>query len=142
MIIPDVNVLVYAAREDAERHTEYRAWLQSTLAQQEPVGLSELVLSSVVRVLTHPRVFDPPTPLNDALAYVDALRRQPRVLSLRSGERHWELFTQLCETGNTRGNLVADAYHAALAIEVGGEFITTDRDFARFRQLRWRHPLE
>ena len=95
-----------------------------------------------IRVLTNSRVFDPPMPLVDALAFVDALRAQPRAVSLRPGERHWELFTTLCRDGNVRGNLVADAYHAALAIETGAEWITTDRDFARFRALRWRHPLE
>lgn len=141
MIAPDVNVLVYAAREDAPDHRAYRAWLDAALADDEPLGLSELVLSAVVRVLTHPRVFDPPTPLNDALAYVDALRQQPRVVMLRPGGRHWALFTDLCRRGQARGNLVADAYHAALAIEVGAEWISTDRDFARFPGLRWREPI-
>lgn len=142
MIIPDVNVLVYAARPDADRHTEYRAWLTSVMRGSEPVALSELILSAVVRVLTHPRVFDPPTLLPDALAYVDALRDQPRAVALRPAERHWELFNELCQSGNVQGNLVADAYHAALALEAGAELITTDRDFARFPTLRWRHPLE
>jgi predicted nucleic acid-binding protein len=73
---------------------------------------------------------------------VDALRAQPRAVALRSGERHWELFTSLCRSGDARGNLVADAYHAALAIEAGAALVTTDRDFARFPGLRWRHPLE
>lgn len=141
MIIPDVNVLVYAAREDAERHGEYRAWLEAAFAGQEPVGLSELVLSSVVRVLTHPRVFDPPLPLADALAYVSALRAQPRAIAVRPGARHWEIFAALCRDGDVRGNLVADAYHAALALEAGAAWVTTDRDFARFAGLRWRHPL-
>jgi toxin-antitoxin system PIN domain toxin len=142
MIMPDVNVLVYAAREDAVRHTEFRAWLTSAMCGAEPVGLSELVLSAVVRVLTHPRIFDPPTPLPDALAYVNALRAQPRAIALRPGERHWELFEELCCSGDAGANLVADAYHAALALEAGAELITTDRDFARFAALRWRHPLQ
>lgn len=139
--MPDVNVLVYAAREDAERHVEYRAWLDAAMNAVEPVGLSELILSAVVRVLTHPRVFDPPSRLSDALAYVNALRAQPRAVTLRPGERHWELFDELCVQGDVRGNLVADAYHAALALESGAELITTDRDFTRFAGLRWRHPL-
>ena len=107
----------------------------------EAVGLSELVLSGVVRVLTHARVFDPPMSIVEALAFVDALRAQPRAVALRPGERHWSLFTALCRDGDARGNLVADAYHAALAIEAGAEFITTDRDFARFPELRWRPPF-
>jgi toxin-antitoxin system PIN domain toxin len=141
MIIPDVNVLVYAARDDSPRHGEYRAWLVSAMDGAEAVGLSELVLSGVVRVLTHPRVFTPPMPVADALAYVEALRAQPRAVMLRPGERHWSIFAALCRDGDARGNLVADAYHAALAIEAGAEFVTTDRDFARFPGLRWRVPV-
>ena len=76
MIVPDVNVLVYAAREDAERHGEYRAWLERAFDGQEPVGVSELVLSGVVRVLTHPRVFDPPTQLTTCEATLPP--RQPK----------------------------------------------------------------
>ncbi len=141
MIIPDVNVLVYAARDDLERHAEYREWLIRAMHGPEAVGLSELALSGVVRVLTHARVFNPPMPIVDALAFTDALRAQPRAVALRPGERHWSLFTALCRDGDARGNLVADAYHAALAIEAGAEFITTDRDFARFPGLRWRPPF-
>lgn len=142
MIIPDVNVLVYAARGDAVRHREFRGWLEEAMNGQEAVGLSELVLSGVVRVLSHPRVYDPPTPMEDAVAYVTALRQQSRAVHLRPGIRQWELFVELCRSGAARGNLVADAYHAALAIEAGAEWITTDRDFARFPGLRHRHPLE
>lgn len=58
------------------------------------------------------------------------------------GERHWEIFTRLCRSARARGNLVPDAYLAALAIESGTEWITTDRDYARFPGLRWRHPLD
>jgi toxin-antitoxin system PIN domain toxin len=80
-------------------------------------------------------------PLDDALGYVEAIRQHPRVVPLRPGVRHWDLFADLCRRGTVRGNLVADAYHAALAIESGAEWVTTDRDFARFPGLRWRHPL-
>lgn len=141
MIAPDVNVLVYAARDDAPRHAEFRAWLEAALAAPEPLGISELVLAGVIRVLTNSRVFDPPMPLADALAYAEAIRQHPRVVSLRPGGRHWALFAELCRRGGARGNLVADAYHAALAIESGAEWVTTDRDFARFPGLRWRHPF-
>lgn len=141
MIIPDVNVLVYAARDDAPRHADYYAWLVNAMQGAEAVGLSESVLSGVVRVLTHPKVFTPPMTLADAMAYVCALRAQPRAVALRPGDRHWSIFTALCRDGDARGNLVADAYHAALAIEAGAEFVTTDRDFARFPGLRWRVPL-
>jgi hypothetical protein len=142
VIVADVNVLVYAFREDAQRHAEYRDWLATRAGVYEPFGVSELVLSGVVRILTHPRIFLPATPIDKALAFVEAVRSQPNCVLLQPGPRHWEIFTRLCMHANAKGNLVADAYHAALAIEHGCEWITTDRDFARFKGLRWRHPLD
>jgi predicted nucleic acid-binding protein len=64
------------------------------------------------------------------------------LLIVSPGRKHWEIFLRLCREGDARGNLVSDAYHAALAIENGCEWITTDRDFARFPGLKWRSPLE
>ncbi|MEJ7803133.1 MAG: PIN domain-containing protein, partial [Candidatus Limnocylindria bacterium] len=76
-----------------------------------------------------------------ALKFTDALRSQPTATVLAPGPRHWQIFGRLCREAGAKGNLVADAYHAALAIESGSEWITTDRDFSRFAGLRWRHPL-
>jgi toxin-antitoxin system PIN domain toxin len=142
LILPDVNVLVYAFREAAPRHSEYRNWLLQRLESRESFGCSDLVLSGVLRVLTHPRVFAPPTPLSNALEYTEALRTQPNAVWIKPGARHWELFTELCVRGGAKGNLVPDAWLAGLALEHGCELVTTDRDFARFPGLRWRHPLE
>jgi toxin-antitoxin system PIN domain toxin len=142
VILPDVNVLVYAGREDAPDHRGFRKWLEGRIKSREAFGLSELVLSGVVRVLSHPRVFIPLTPLGAALEFVEALRSQPNAVVLRPGSRHWEIFASLCRSVDARGNLAADAYHAALAIEHGCEWITTDRAYARFPGLRWRHPLK
>jgi toxin-antitoxin system PIN domain toxin len=99
-------------------------------------GVSDLVLSGFLRIVTHPRVFDPPTPLEKSLEFVEALRVQPNVLVLSSGRRHWGIFIRLCREANARGNLIPDAFLAALAIESGSEWVTTDRDFARFRGMR------
>jgi toxin-antitoxin system PIN domain toxin len=99
------------------------------------------VLSGFLRVVSHPRVFSPPTPIAEALAFAEALRGQPNCAVLSPGPRHWEIFTRLCRVAGVKGNLVADAYLAALAIETGSEWLTTDRDYARFPALRWRHPL-
>jgi toxin-antitoxin system PIN domain toxin len=137
----DVNVLVYAAREAAPEHAAYREWLTSTIARDEPFGLSELILSGFVRVATHPRVFDPPVSVAEALRFADALRAQPNAVIVTPGARHWGIFSRLCTNSGAKGNLVADAYLAALAIESGSEWITSDRDFSRFPGLRWRHPL-
>jgi toxin-antitoxin system PIN domain toxin len=141
MILCDVNVLIYAHREDAERHAEYRAWLETVLGDAAPCAVSDLVLAGCLRILTHPKVFIPPTPLADALTYVRQLREHPNVTVLAPGRRHWSIFCDLCAGTSSRGNLISDAYHAALAIEFGCEWITTDRDYARFPGLRWRHPL-
>ena len=142
MILPDVNVLVYAFREAAPGHARYRDWLHERVASSEAFGLSDLVLSGVVRVLTHPAIFSPPAPTDAALEFVDALRQQPNAVVLSPGPRHWEIFSKLCHSARAKGNLVPDAYHAALAIEHGCEWITTDRDYSRFTGLRWRHPLD
>ena len=107
-----------------------------------PVGLSDLVLSGFLRVVTHPRVFANPTPMDRALEFAEALRSVPNRVQVEPGERHWEIFTRLCGDAGVRGNLVPDTWFAALAIESGSEWITTDRDYARFPGLRWRHPLE
>ena len=99
------------------------------------------MLSGFVRVVTHPRVFDPPDTVAAALAFANAVRAQPTAVLVAPGERHWEIFERLCVGAGAKGNLVPDAYLAALAIESGSEFVTTDRDFSRFPGLRWRHPL-
>lgn len=141
MILTDVNVLIYAHREDAADHTRFRGWLEEVIAGPEAFGVSELVLSGFLRVVTHPRIFHPPTPLTRALEYCDFLRNRPNAVTIVPGERHWDIFTNLCSQARARGNLVADAYFAALAIESGCEWITTDRDYSRFPGLRWRHPF-
>lgn len=141
MILPDVNVLVYAFREDTPDHKQFRGWLDSVIADDAAFALSELVLSGFVRVVTHPRVFVDPAPTAAAVAFADALRAQPHALLVQPGPRHWDIFTALVRTSGAKGNLVPDAYLAAIAIESGCEWITTDGDFARFPGLRRRHPL-
>lgn len=141
MLLVDVNVLVYAHRADAPGHEEYREWLERVVNGEEAYGMSDLVLSGFVRVVTHPRVFSPPSPLGEALEFASQLRDQPNCVEIAPGPRHWDIFRSLCTNSGARGNLVPDAYLAALAIEHGCEWITTDRDFSRFEGLRWRHPL-
>lgn len=142
MILIDVNVLIYAHRQDCDRHQAYREWMESLWTSPSAYGISDLVLSSCLRVLTHPRILAPPTPLEHAIAYLNQMRSRPNCVRIAPGKRHWEIFCDLCARAGARGNLVPDAYLAALAIESGSEWITTDRDFARFPGLRWKHPLE
>ncbi len=99
-------------------------------------------MSGFVRVVTHPKVFKRPSNVTEALAFVEQLREQPNCVRVEPGPRHWDLFRRLCVEAGVKGNLVPDAYLAAIAIESGCEWISTDRDFSRFGGLRWRHPLE
>lgn len=142
MIAPDVNVLLYAFREECSRHLEFRTWLLDALNGTERVALFEPVLAAFLRVATHPSVFRPPTPRRLAEAFTDACLAAPAAVALRADTRHWPLFRGLCDRADCHGNLVQDAYLAALALEHECVFATTDRDFARFPGLRWRHPLD
>jgi hypothetical protein len=141
VILTDVNVLVYAYREDAPGHAGYRQWLEDLINSNQAYGVSDLVLSGFLRVVTHPRVFNPPSDLARALAFVRQIREQPNAVNIAPGPRHWDIFKSLCEAAGVKGNLVPDAYLAALAIESGSEWVTTDRDYSRFPGLKWRHPL-
>jgi predicted nucleic acid-binding protein len=86
-------------------------------------------------------VFRTPTPLVDAIEFVEILRSMPQAVIVQPGRRHWDIFTKLCLEARATGNLIPDAYIGAIAIESGCEFVTTDRDFARFHGLTWRDPL-
>jgi toxin-antitoxin system PIN domain toxin len=139
MQLPDVNVLIYAHREDAPEHERYAGWLQALTTSDEPFALSDVILSGFLRIVSNQRIFEPATPMDTALAFCESLVAWPRASLITPSRRHWELFTGLCR--EIKGPLVTDAYIAALAIEHGCELITTDSDFARFPGLRWRHPL-
>jgi toxin-antitoxin system PIN domain toxin len=141
MILIDVNVLVYAHRPDAIEHARYLGWLQAALNSNAICGLSELALSGMVRIVTHPQIYPKPTPIDLALNFAQELRNDEGSVIVSPGPRHWDIFAKLCKMAGAKGNLVSDAYFAALAIESGAEWITADRDYARFPGLRWRHPL-
>lgn len=140
MILPDVNILTNAFRKDSPDHERCRTAVESLVASRPAFGLSELALSGFIRVVTHPRIFDPPASLAPAFEFCDFLTGQPHAVMLRPGARHWEIFMNLCRESDARGNLVPDAYHAALALEHGARWLTMDRDFARFPGLDWTTP--
>lgn len=142
MILADVNVLVYSFRTDAPGHPAYRQWLEELINGDQAYGFSDLVLSGFLRVVTHPRVFSPPSDLASAIAFARIVRGQPNAVPVAAGPRHWDIFQKLSEAGRVKGNLIPDAYLAALAIESGSEWVTTDRDYSRFPGLKWRHPLD
>jgi toxin-antitoxin system PIN domain toxin len=141
VILPDVNVLVYAFRQDAHEHLRYQEWLQGVVNGESAYGVSSQVLSSFVRVSTHPAIFAQPSQLDEALDFCRLLMEQPHCQLVQPGARHWSIFDDLCRRAQASGNLVQDAWFAALAIENGCEWITTDRDYSRFPGLRWRPPF-
>jgi hypothetical protein len=141
MVLIDVNILVYAHREDATNHSAYREWLEALINSDQSFGMSDLVLSGFMRVVTHPKVFEPPSSLEQALAFTQDLRDAPNCVPIAPGPRHWDIFCRLCSAAGAKGNLIPDAFFAAMAIENGCEWITADRDYSRFPGLRWRHPL-
>lgn len=116
--------------------------MEASFGGDQPFGIADLVLSGFLRIVTHPRIYAEPTPLPEAVAECEAIRSRPNAAVLAPGPRHWAIFARLCAEIGARGNLVPDAYLAALAIETGSEWITTDGDYRRFRGLRVRHPLD
>jgi len=141
LILADVNVLIYAFRSDTENHSEHKSWLESVINGSAAYGVSPQVLSGVVRVCTHPRIFARPSSLADVFEFCRAVLEQPNATVINPGERHWSIFETLCRNCKAAGNLVQDAWFAALAIESGCEWITSDHDYARFPGLSWRTPF-
>jgi len=140
MILPDVNILIYAFRSDLPQHAVCRPWLVGVVEGDALFGLSPLVLSAVVRITTQPRAFRTPSGLEEVFGFCENLLRQPHCRVVVPGERHWDIFKRLCVDTDIRGSRVSDAWFAALAIEWGCDWITLDRDYARFPGLRWEVP--
>jgi toxin-antitoxin system PIN domain toxin len=132
---------LYAHRNDAVDHSRFRAWLDSVVKGPTRYGIAEIVLSGFVRIVTNSRIYDPPTSLDHALEFCEFVREGQSAVIVAPGPRHWQTFARLCVASGAKAGLVADAYLAALAIESDCELITTDRDFAKFPGLRWRHPF-
>jgi hypothetical protein len=140
MILPDVNVLIYAFRSDSIYHQVCKTGLDGVVTGNARFGISPLSLSAVVRITTNPRAYKQPSPLDEAFAYCDNLLEQPHCEQIQPGERHWAIFRQLCTVTGLRGARVSDVWTAALAIEHECTWITYDRDYARFPGLDWKEP--
>jgi uncharacterized protein len=141
MMLVDINVMIYAHRADVDRHEEYRDWMQALIDGPEPYAVTDSAVAGLVRIVTNRRIYKRPATIDEALTYADQVRNQPHAQVIGPGPRFWELFSDLSRKANAVGDLVPDAYLAALAIEHGCEVITTDKDFRKFPGLRWRHPL-
>jgi len=140
MILPDVNVLIYAFRRDMPQHAVCRPWLDRVIQSDARFGVSPMVLAALVRITTNPRAYKTPSTIEEAFGFCEDLLGQPHCQVVAPGERHWDLFSRLCTKTDTRGSRVTGAWLAALAIEWGCEWITLDRDYARFPGLKWQVP--
>ena len=141
MIVPDVNLLVYAYNQDAPRHAAAVSWWEGLLSGSRPVGLAWAAALGFIRITTHPQILARPLPAAKACAHVRAWLAQPYVSLLHPGDRHGEILFGLLERLGTAGNLTTDAHLAALAIEHQAELCSTDADFGRFPGLRFANPI-
>lgn len=140
MLIPDVNLLVYAYNEDAPLHTVAKAWWEARLSEDEPVGLAWVAMLGFVRIMSNRRVLAHPMPLDEAVGHCKAWLAMPNVSIVLPGPSHLDILGSLL-AGPVGSNLVTDAHLAALAIEHQAELQSNDSDFGRFSGLRWRNPV-
>ncbi len=142
MIIPDVNLLIYAYNTDAPHHDHAKAWWESLMSGRRDIGLPWVVGLGFVRLMTNPRVMQRPLTAADALGHVRSWMERAHVQVLQPGPRHLDILDSFAAQQVMSSALTTDAHLAALAIESGAELHSNDSDFARFRGLRCRNPLQ
>ena len=142
MILPDVNTLVYAFRRDSQHFEDYAGWLNATMDGSEPILLPDVVLTGFLRVVTNRKIFTDPAPVLAALAFVEALRASPVGRALNPTDAVWRQLARFVnDDPYLVGNLVPDAWIAALAVASGARVATADAGFARFKGLIWFNPV-
>jgi uncharacterized protein len=141
VILPDVNLLLYAIDEGSARHRTAREWLEDALSGTEAVAFAWAVLLGFVRISTNPAAFEQPLGADEALDYLDGWLAQPVATVVHPTDLHAAVLRDLLEPLGAAGNLTSDAHLAALALEHGAELCSSDADFSRFPGLRWRDPL-
>ncbi|MFO0762106.1 MAG: type II toxin-antitoxin system VapC family toxin [Byssovorax sp.] len=141
MIIPDVNLLLYAEIDAYPVHASARRWWESILSGDRQVGLVPACIFGFLRISTNRRVFTEPLAVSDAIERVNRWLSRPNVTMLTPGSRHLEIAFHLLRQLGTGSNLTTDVQIAAHAIEVNGEVHSNDRDFGRFPGLRWISPI-
>ena len=142
MILPDINLLVYAHDETSRHHEKARRWWENRLNGSQAIGLSWVVVLGFIRLLTNPRIFQNPYSVSEILAVVGTWLEQPHVRIINPSGHHFALLSELILSIGTAGNLTTDAHLAALAMERGLILRTTDADFARFQGLKWENPIQ
>lgn len=138
MICPDVNVLINAFRPDCGQHKKCKSLLESEIVSGRAYAVSPLTLAAMVRITTTSRFHEEPSTVAECLDFADALLSRSNCVVIEPGNGHWSIFKNLLVSAKARAKLVPDAYYAALAIEHGCEWVTLDRDFGKFKGLKWR----
>jgi toxin-antitoxin system PIN domain toxin len=141
VILPDVNLLVYAVDETSIFHADAKAWWDGTLSSTRIVGLCYPSLLGFIRLVTNRRVFESPLSVDDAVEYAEGWLALPNTTVVVPTARHWPLLAALLKSAGVAANLTTDAHIAALAIEHGYTVYSNDSDFSRFKNLRWENPL-
>ena len=141
MIVPDINLLVFAYNVDAPHHASAKDWWEGLLNGYEEVGLPWSVVTGFIRVMANPNVVSPPLSPLASVEHVRTWLRYPHVTTLDPGIDHLDYLYGNFESGGLDHGLVPDAHIAAVALENDAEVHTRDSDFARFTGLRWRDPL-
>jgi toxin-antitoxin system PIN domain toxin len=142
MIAVDTNILLYAHREESPWHELAYQKLESLAVGRSPWAIPAPCVHEFLAIATHPRIFNPPTPLADAIDYVGAVLESPSLSILAEGDGYWDILRELLLAAKAVGPRVHDARIAALCVYHGvDELWTADRDFSRFSRLPVRNPL-
>ena len=141
MIVPDINLLVYAHDSEFPRHGEVRDWWEELMNGSGSVGLTWVAMLGFIRITTNSKILDNPMEPTIACEHVRSWLGRPQSIVIHPGDRHAEILFQLLGQAGSAGNLTTDAHLAALAIEHQAELHSADADMARFSGLRWVNPL-
>lgn len=141
MVIPDLNLLVYAYDSTGPHHLRARRWWEATLSSGEPIGISWIVILGFLRIMTHPVINANPMTVAEVRERIEQWMELPQVLLLVPREGTLAHLFDLMETCSAGGNLSTDALIAAQALEHAGVVHSNDRDFGRFDGVRWVNPL-
>ena len=141
MIIPDVNLLLYAIIDAFPQHETARSWWEETMNSNELIGLTDPAIFGFLRISTNPRLLKPPLPIGEAAGVVEGWLAEPNVRWAVPGPRHHALALEFVRSIGTAGNLTTGVQLAAIAVENDATICSNDSDFARFDSVRWINPL-
>lgn len=140
MILIDTNVLLASQRGDHPRHGVARAWLGDLLVGPGQFGVPTTVWATYLRLTTNRRIFTVPTPMGEAVRFIDVVSAYPGHVRCEPGPRHFGILAEVCRNSDVEGDLAPDAVLAAIAVENGASVASFDRDFARFEMIDWIRP--